>query len=187
MGRLERLVFAAQCAMALWLFERRCHPQGTAVCLLSPRPGRIALCAVAIVAAAVALGTISPLADVVVAAAVCASCLPTIPRAVRALPSRRWRHRASPPRPYLYLHSLASTKAGSGAELVRSVCAEADVRGTTLVLEAANQELVGYYSKLGFRTKFDLDVRGQALKSHVFGRVYPARMFRAPAGKSRDT
>jgi hypothetical protein len=53
----------------------------------------------------------------------------------------------------VFLHSLASTQPGAGAELVRSVTDEADQKGWTISLEAASEELAHYYECLGFQAQ----------------------------------
>ena len=71
------------------------------------------------------------------------------------MPSERGRRssqleRLTPPGQHRYLHSLASTLPGAGAELLRELTGEADRKGWSLSLDASNEKLVGYYAKFGF-------------------------------------
>jgi hypothetical protein len=78
--------------------------------------------------------------------------LPLAVRATVALPARRRLGRLGPPghRRYVYVHSVASTRPGAGAELMTSLAGEADQKGWLLVLDAGNDSLGAYYSKFGF-------------------------------------
>jgi len=57
----------------------------------------------------------------------------------------------------VYVHSVASTRPGAGAELMTSLAGEADQKGWLLVLDAGNERLGTYYSRFGF-------ARGGAVK-----------------------
>jgi predicted N-acetyltransferase YhbS len=60
--------------------------------------------------------------------------------------------RTGPPghRHQVYVHSVASTRPGAGAELMASLAGEADQKGWLLFLDAGNEELGTYYSRFGF-------------------------------------
>jgi hypothetical protein len=59
-------------------------------------------------------------------------------------------NQARVPGRHVYLHSLASTQPGAGAALLGRVCAEADLRGWWLMLDAGAERLVSYYRAFGF-------------------------------------
>jgi hypothetical protein len=49
------------------------------------------------------------------------------------------------------VHTVASIEPGAGRALLETVNAEADAKGWTMTLDAANETLVRYYAKLGYQ------------------------------------
>ncbi len=78
--------------------------------------------------------------------------LPLAVSATRALPARVRLDRIGPHghRHHVYVHSVASTRPGAGAELMASLAGEADRKGWLLFLDADNEKLASYYSRFGF-------------------------------------
>jgi len=153
MTRGARIAFAGETSLALWAYHRRVHPSGRAVCLLGLRPGRVVAAAAAFTLTIGALGALAPMAAGAVCTCIAAVLSPSAARAARALPARSRLRQASRPGPHVFLHSLASTQPGAGAELVRSVTDEADQKGWTISLEAASEQLADYYECLGFQAQ----------------------------------
>jgi hypothetical protein len=147
-ARLFRL--RASMFFSLIVYEHRAHPSGGAVCLLRPHHGRFAAVTFALVLGIALMGVVSPLAGTALAAAVVALLLPRCAGSVRARTAERCLKRLTPPGQTVYLHSLASTLPGAGAELLRSVNREADAKGWSLVLDAADKKLIEYYRNFGF-------------------------------------
>jgi hypothetical protein len=153
LNRLGRATFAAATGLAVVAFHRRVHPSGRAICLLGPRPGRIAAVIGGVLVVLAVVAALSPVAAATVLAATSLLALPSAVRAVIGLPEAAALRRASPPGRHVYLHSLASTKPGDGAELVRMVTAEADEKGWSIVLDAGSVALVRYYERFGFQAR----------------------------------
>lgn len=150
MGTLGRAIFALETGLALTAYHRRAHRNGHALCLLGPRYGRVVMGAAGILLAVGILGALAPVVGEVVVAVVVVILLPSLARAVGDIPASLRLHRLSPPGRHVYLHSLASTQAGAGAELLRSVGEEADQKGWSIVLDADSEGLVAYYQRHGF-------------------------------------
>jgi hypothetical protein len=148
-----RIAFAGATGLALVAFHRRVHPSGRAMCLLGPRPGRIAAATAGVLLALAAVTVLSPVGAGAVLAVTALLALPSAVRAVRGLPAAAALRRASPPGHHVYLHSLASTKPGDGAELLRMVTGEADDKGWSIVLDAGSLGLVRYYERFGFQAR----------------------------------
>jgi hypothetical protein len=148
-----RIAFAGETSLTLWAYHRRVHPSGRAVCLLGLRPGRVGVVVAAFTLSIGAMGALAPMAAGAVCACIVAVLLPSAARAIGALPARSRLRQGSRPGPHVFLHSLASTQPGAGAELVRSVTDEADQKGWTISLEAASEELAHYYECLGFQAQ----------------------------------
>ena len=148
---LLRLVFWVQ----LWLGDYRADPDGAAVCSVGTRSPVVK--AKAIAAATVVLGILGGLivtASItwpVVVGLVGVDVLywPLARRSLRGIGVRRQLARARPVGAVL-VHTVASRQPGAGRALLDQVNAEADRRGWTLVLDAANERLASYYSELGF-------------------------------------
>jgi hypothetical protein len=136
--------------VSLVVYERRTHPSGRAVCLLRPRHGRFVGGTFALVLTVALMGVASPLAGTALAGAVVALLLPRCAGSVRAHSAKRLLERLTPSGRNVYLHSVASTLPGAGAELLWAVNREADAKGWYLVLDAANEKLTEYYETLGF-------------------------------------
>jgi hypothetical protein len=147
-----KVAFQAAMAIALGAFDRRVHPSGQAVCLLAPRWRRLVGPGLGGVVAAVLIGAAMPLAGWLLLASTALVCLPSAVRATRALPARVRLGRIGPPghRHGVYVHSVASTRPGAGAELMASLAGEADQKDWLLYLDADNEELATYYSRFGF-------------------------------------
>jgi hypothetical protein len=174
----RRLALAWKNALATLFYKRRAHPSGQAVCLLGPRRALVGLVGVSVLAVGTSLGALAPVPALAVLSAAAAALLPRLVlRSARSLPSKwRWR-RLAPRGRRVYLRSLASTQKGAGAELLAAVVEEADLRGWTLVLDAADEALVRYYERFGFVSAGCLGRSGRG-----------ARMWRAshgPAGPLR--
>jgi hypothetical protein len=145
-------VFKTGMLIALGAFDRRVHPSGQAVCLLAPRWPRLVLSTTGAVVIAGLIGAVlAPLgwALLVLTALV---FLPLAVRATMALPAKRRLGRIGPPgrRRHIYVHSVASTRPGAGAELMTLLAGEADQKGWLLVLDAENENLGAYYLRFGF-------------------------------------
>lgn len=150
-GPARGLAGLAAIALALWAYERRASPNGRAVCLLGPRWPRLVAGGLGAILAAGVVGALCPVAAYLVVASISACLFPVVVRAVRAVPAGRSLPAMAPLGPHLYLHSLASTAPGAGAELVQLVSRETDAAGRALVLDAGNEKLLHYYEALGFR------------------------------------
>jgi hypothetical protein len=151
LGTVPRALVTAKMALALLAYEHRAHPSGRAVCLLAPRRRRLASASAALVVMTAVLGALAPVAAWVLLGVVVVASVPAVIGAARALPANLRLRQLTPPVSATYLHSLASTQAGAGAELLCSVVDEADRLGRSVVLDAANEELVRYYQRFGFR------------------------------------
>jgi hypothetical protein len=144
--RLRTVMF-----LRLALYERRAHPSGRAVCLLGLRQCRFRAAVGALVLVLCAVGALSVYAGVVLAAVIIAVLLPGAVGAAQALAQSATRSAAwAPAGPHVYVHSVASTLPGAGAELLRALTREADSKGWSLVLDARNEKLARYYRNLGF-------------------------------------
>lgn len=138
--------------LTLFVYERRTHSSGQAVCLLRLRRTRFCAVVVAAVVLILAAAVISPYAGVALAAAIIVLLAPGAVRAGRALGAETRLRRLSPPGRHVYLHSLASTLPGAGAELLRQLALEADIKRWSLLLDASNEKLSKYYQNFGFLT-----------------------------------
>ena len=150
---LHRVAFMAGMAMAMWAYERHVHPSGRAVCLLGPRPARIAAATTGLV---LAFGLVAAMSQAVAEGLLAAVALVLLPLAIpaaRALLASARLRRLTPSRGRVYVHSLASTEAGKGADLLRSITKEADEKGLSLVLDAENERLARYYEAFGFQRR----------------------------------
>jgi len=179
LARLETRAFLnqPQCAyqwpigrrLGLWLTmianvvvcERRVSTDGQALCLLGRvRPAGAAWCgfgALAYLAGCLwALAWVPWLvvAPMALGVFLCASAF-RVRR--RAGPSRARLSQAQagldselPRRRWLSVHSLASQRRGAGAEVLGSLCQEADEAGWNLILDAGNETLARYYEAFGF-------------------------------------
>ena len=136
--------------VALLLCDRRVHPSCRALCLLAPRPLRVLAVTIGTAFLIGLAGALSPLLALGLLAAVVAVFAPLAARGLRNLPAQARLRTGTAPRRRVRLHSLASTQAGAGTELLMALGDEADHRGWTLVLDASNERLAGYYSSLGF-------------------------------------
>jgi len=151
-GSAPRPLFlsTAVALVGLEVYEWRAHPSGRAVCLLWLRPLRCLGWSAALALLICAVGVVSAPAGAAVAAALAVLALSPAVRAVRAGPARRRLSALTPPGPHVYVHSLASTLPGAGAELLRALTEEADENGWSLVLDASNEKLAQYYRDFGF-------------------------------------
>jgi hypothetical protein len=138
--------------MSLALYERRTHPSGEAVCLLGLRRGRFFAGIAGVVIMVVIVGALSPYACAALATAIVALLSPRAIEAVREPGHAARLETFSPPGSHVYVHSLASTLPGAGAELMRHLVYEADSKRWSLVLDASNQRLARYYESFGFQT-----------------------------------
>ena len=152
--------FPAQVAalLSLVFYERRQHPSGQAVCMLGLRRWRLCGAVAGLVVLISGLGALSPYACVTVVVGIIVSLLPRAVRTGRAFAAQADLRAFLPARPYVYVHSLASTWPGAGGELLRDLAQEADHRGWSLVLDASNEKLACYYGTFGFVA------RGQAVR-----------------------
>ena len=172
----SRFVFKAAMLIALGAFDRRVHSSGQAVCLLAPRRLRVVLATSAALVLAGLIGAVLPPLGWALLALTALVFLPLAVQAARALPARTRLSRIGPPghRRRIYVHSVASTRRGAGAELMTSLAGEADQKGWLLVLDADNERLGTYYSRFGF-------ARGGAV-TMPDGTVR-VRMWRPPQGR----
>lgn len=142
--------------LQLLLGEWRANPSGTAVCSVStgsaatrikPSLGTVVLLAVAVLL--VAFESVTWPIIIVLALAACL-CLPMVRRSAAGIGPRRQLRRARPAGHTVTVHSVASIEAGAGRVLLEELNEEADRRGWTLTLDAANEALAGYYAELGY-------------------------------------
>jgi hypothetical protein len=147
-GRLARRVDAI---VALFGYKRRVHESGRALCLVGLRWGRVIGATTVLVVVAASASAISEVAAASLVVVLACMLLPLGFAAVCSLPSRARLSRQTPPGRHRYVHSLASTKRGAGADVLRALCVEADVKRWSLVLDAGSEALVGYYEVFGFR------------------------------------
>ena len=149
-GPLGRLGRRAHVLVALFGYRRRVHESGRALCLVGLRWGRVIATTAVLVVVAVVASAISEIAAVTLVVVVASMLLPLGFAAAWALPARARLSRQTPPGRHRYVHSLASTRRGAGADVLRAVCVEADVKHWSLVLDAGSEQLVGYYEAFGF-------------------------------------
>ena len=150
-GPLGRLARRVDTLIALLGYERRVHESGRALCLVGLRWGRVvATTAILVVVAAIA-SALSEAAAATVVVITVFTFLPLGLVAAWSLPSRARLSGQTPRGHHRYVHSLASTKRGAGADVLRALCVEADVKHWSLVLDAGSEQLVGYYEAFGFR------------------------------------
>jgi len=150
-GCLARAALVVQSAVGLWAYERRVGAQGEAACILWPRWGRILGGGASLLVTCVILGQISTFLGAAVPSALLLALLPVSLELVRA-GRERWRLKGigPPPGRHVLVRSLASTRTGAGAELMRALTSEADEKGWSLLLDAADTRLVAYYERFGF-------------------------------------
>ncbi len=173
-----KVAFRAAMVVALGAFERRVHPSGQAVCLLAPRWRRVVGCSLGAVVCAALIGAVVPVLGWVMLALSALVSLPFAARAARALPARvrLGRTGPSPGRRAVYVHSVASTRPGAGADLLTSLADEADEAGWWLYLDADNGDLAAYYSRFGFSWAGAVRMPNGTVR---------ARMWRQPQGSRR--
>lgn len=174
---VSKAALTAGMLVALGAFERRVHSSGQAVCLLAPRWRRLVIFTTGAVVGAGIIGALFPWAGAALLALTAVVFLPLAVRATVALPATRRLHRIGPPGRHVYVHSVASTRPGAGAELLGSLAVEADEKGWLLALDAGNESLETYYSKFGF-------TRGGAVRMPNGSRR--VRMWRQPEGQPED-
>jgi hypothetical protein len=136
--------------LALAVYERRTHPSGQAVCLLGLRRRRLSAFVAGLVLSVIGVGLLLPYAGIALATVIVALLLPGSLEALGARAGKKQLGRLMPSGQHRYLHSLASTLPGAGAELLREVTGEADRKGWTLSLDTSNEKLVSYYVKFDF-------------------------------------
>jgi hypothetical protein len=170
---MRHIPLRATMFLALTVYERRTHPSGQAVCLLELRPGRLCLGLASLVLLTCLAGALSPYAGFTLALIVIVLLLPGSVGALRRFPERRPLERSTAPEKHIYVHSLASTLPGAGADLLRTLTREADEKGWPLVLDANNERLTKYYCEFGFVA------RGPATGSP--DGTWPVRMWRRPS------
>jgi len=141
---------AADCAAATWLYERRAHPEGQAVCLLGLSGRRVLAAAIAVMLPGIAISLVSRGAGAAVLAAETAIVMGVAVRSLRALPVSLRLRLACWPGAHVFVRSLSSTRAGAGAELLGAVVEEADNKAWSLLLDAGTEALVPYYERFGF-------------------------------------
>lgn len=150
-GPLGRLARRVDALIALLGYERRVHESGRALCLVGLRWGRVTATTAALVVVAAIASAISEVAAATLVVVTVFMFLPLGVAAARSLPSRARLSGQTPRGRHRYVHSLASTKRGAGADVLRALCVEADVKHWSLVLDAGSEQLVGYYEAFGFR------------------------------------
>lgn len=146
--------------LVFWLIlgvgDRRANSSGTAVCCLSgASPGpKIRGCVAALVGLAVLAGLWATMSVTwpVWAVFVVAGWLyaPMARSSLGGMRARRALRRSRPAGRAVTLHTVASVEPGAGRRLLETVTVEADRKAWTLVLDAANERLVAYYSQFGF-------------------------------------
>lgn len=141
--------------LQLGVVDYRADPAGTAVLCLggaSSAP-RVKAGVVGVLGAAVLLAVelvAWPVAAVLVAALVWVY-LPIVRTGLRDRAARRVLRRARPAGPHVVVvHTVASVEPPAGARLLAELNTEADGKGWTLVLDAANVRLADYYTRLGY-------------------------------------
>ena len=150
--RLLRPMFWLQLLLGEW----RANPSGTAVCSVSSGSAatriKAALATVVLLAVAallVAFERVTWPITIVLALAACL-CLPMVRRSAAGIGARRQLRRAHPTGRNVTVHSVASIEAGAGRALLEELNEEADRRGWTMTLDAANEALADYYAQLGY-------------------------------------
>jgi len=150
----RRFCLLALVMLSILTSDVRVHPDGDAFCLLSRPSIRRDVLAVSMVTGAFAVlaGMVAaaPILFWVVVAAILVLVLPSLRLSVVAHRAHAVLARSSPTRPYVGVHTVTSTCAGHGRQLMADLGREADRKGWTLVLDAANEVLAGYYSDLGY-------------------------------------
>jgi hypothetical protein len=136
--------------LALAVYERRTHPSGRAVCLLRLRRRRLWVGLSCLALLICVAGALSPYAGATLALVLIAVSLPASVGALRRFPERRQLEQLTSSEKQVYVHSLASTLPGAGADLLRTLTREADEKVWPLVLDANNERLTRYYSEFGF-------------------------------------
>ncbi len=148
--RGNRAATAARAALALCCYRRRELPDGQAVCLVGLDRRRTAAFMVVAGAATMVLGTLLPVGAVVLAVALAGLLGPGALQASGAGRKGRGAVGSGSPTGAVYVHWLASEGGGAGARLLSVLAAEARLRGTSLVVDAACPRLVAYYEGFGF-------------------------------------
>jgi hypothetical protein len=146
----SKAAFMAAMLIAVSMFDRRAHSSGQAVCLLAPRKVRVVAGTTGAVLLVGLSGALLPPLGWAVLVSMAFVFLPFALRATLALPARVRLRRMGPVGRHVYVHGVASTRPGAGAELMRSLAGEADEKSWLLVLDAANEKLERYYSQFGF-------------------------------------
>ncbi len=149
-NKLRRLGSKMAILPSLILYERRMHPSGQAVCLLRLRRTRFCGIVAAVVVLVFAAAAVSPYAGAALATAMIVLLARGAVRAGRGLGAETRLRTLSPPGAHLYVHSLASTLPGAGAELLRDLAREADDKRWSMILDASNEKLSKYYENFGF-------------------------------------
>lgn len=149
----------AMVLLSLVVSERRVHCSGKALCLLvedgKGHPLREVALAVGGLGVLAVLVTEVPWLFWLIVGLLLVFLGPQLVTSlrVRRLNSslRRWR----PESRYVGVHTVASVRSGAGRELMSELNREADVKGWTLVVDAANEALVRYYGALGYMAVSD--------------------------------
>jgi hypothetical protein len=136
----------------------RANPTGTAVYFLGVRSARktltVTLAAVGLAAVLVlaVTSTAAALALVVVLGLLLWSLAPLAEAGWASRGARKQLKRSRPAGRTVVVHSVASVQPGEGRKLLEELNGEADRRGWTLALDAANQSLADkVYAPLGYR------------------------------------
>jgi hypothetical protein len=150
---LLRPTFWLQLVLGDW----RANPSGTAVCSLNTGSLltriKATITVVALLAVAPTLVIFSSVTwPLIVALALLAIMyLPLARRSLTGIPARRRLRRTRPPGPLVFVHTVASIEPGAGRALLETVNTEADAKGWTMTLDAANENLARYYTQLGYQ------------------------------------
>jgi hypothetical protein len=141
--------------LLLLIYERRVNGKGTAVCVLG-RPSKGRMAAIVLVSSVLLglAGALWPpllLIGLGVLVVLAAILLPgSVVLAWRARRQRAALKSYGPPRGAVMVWSVASSTKGAGADLMAELAAEADAKAWPLALDAANEDLAGYYGRFGF-------------------------------------
>lgn len=137
--------------------EIRVHPSGRALCLLtlaSPRRNALAMLMIgAGLGALSAMVLYSPITFWLVVVLALILLVPSLSLSFSARHANATLRKASPRTSFVGVHTVASVQPGAGRELMLELNREADERGWTLVLDAANDALAGYYAGLGYEPR----------------------------------
>ena len=150
----RRFCLRSLVVLSILTSDVRVDSEELAFCLLSRPSIRRDLLAGGLVAAALAalagMVVAVPILFWIVVTMILVLVLPSLRLSLMANRAHTVLAQSSPVKPYVGVHTVTSTRKGAGRQLMTDLGREADQKGWTLVLDAANEALADYYADLGF-------------------------------------